>query len=151
MCFVQWNCRSLSNKKIWLHQPPFSTANFWIFQETFLKADDSLSHPNKKFFRTHRSNRLGGGLLIGIPKNISGRVINSIENDPNLEVLAVEIQSKNQNFIIINIYAPHGFNIASIKRVLDSLSAPTFIFGDFTLHHPLWGGKFAVIAQRKLC
>ncbi|GBO31639.1 hypothetical protein AVEN_177836-1 [Araneus ventricosus] len=142
MSFVQWNCRSLSNKKIWLHQPPFSTANFWIFQETFLKADDNYcSHPNKIFFRTHRSNRPGGGLLIGIPKNISGRVIYSIDNDPNLEVLAVEIQSKNLNFIIINIYTPHGFNIASIKRFLDSLSIPTFIFGDFNLHHPLWGGS----------
>ncbi|GBN45747.1 hypothetical protein AVEN_161096-1 [Araneus ventricosus] len=141
MSFVQWNCRSLNNKKIWLHQPPFSTANFWIFQETFLKADDNLSHLNKNFFRTHRSNRFGGSLLIGIPKNISGRVIYSIENDPNLEVLAVEIHSKNLNFIIINIYAPHGFNIASIKRFLDSLSIPIFIFGDFNLHHPLWGGN----------
>ncbi|GBM99718.1 hypothetical protein AVEN_188202-1 [Araneus ventricosus] len=106
-----------------------------------VKADDNLSHPNKIFFRTHRSNRLGSGLLIGIPKNMSGRVIYSIENDPNLEVLAVEIQSKNLNFIIINIYAPHGFSIASIKRFLDSLSVPTFIFGDFNLHHPLWGGS----------
>ncbi|GBN00352.1 hypothetical protein AVEN_270121-1 [Araneus ventricosus] len=141
MSFVQWNCRSLNNKKIWLHQPPFSTANFWIFQETFFKADDNLTHPNKIFFRTHRSNRFGGGLLIGIPKNISGRVIYSIDNDPNLEVLAVEIHSKNLNFNIVNIYAPHGFNIASIKRFLDSLSIPTFIFGDFNLHHPLWGGN----------
>ncbi|GBM14670.1 hypothetical protein AVEN_97182-1 [Araneus ventricosus] len=179
MSFVQWNCRSLGNKKIWLHQPPFSTANFWIFQETFFrglfwyprlgwetsffplltagksevsqpnrgyqnrsrKEDDNLSHPNKIFFRTFRSNRLGGGLLIGIPKNISGRVIYSIGNDPNLEVLAVEIQSKNLNFIIINIYAPHGFNIASIKHFLYSLSVPTFIFGDFKLPHPFLGGN----------
>ncbi|GBM83636.1 hypothetical protein AVEN_73361-1 [Araneus ventricosus] len=141
MSFVQWNCRSLNNKKIWLHQPPFSTANVWIFKETFFKADDNLSHPNKNFFRTHRSNRLGGGLLIGIPKNISGKVIYSIENYPNLEVLAVEIHSKNLNFTIINIYAPYGFNIASIKRFLDSLSIPTFIFGDFNHHHPLWGGS----------
>ncbi|GBM55527.1 hypothetical protein AVEN_16344-1 [Araneus ventricosus] len=137
----EWNCRSLRNKKIWLHQPPFSTADFWIFQETFFKEDDNLSHPTIIFFRTHRSNRLGGGLLIGIPKNISGRVIYSIENDPNLEVLAVEIQSKNLNFIIINIYAPHSFNIVSIKRFLDSLSVPSFMFGDFNLHHPFWGGN----------
>ncbi|GBM08721.1 hypothetical protein AVEN_52793-1 [Araneus ventricosus] len=139
MPFVQWNCRSLRNKKIWLHQPPFSTADFWIFQETFFKEDDNLSHRNKIFFRTHRSNRLGGGLLIGIPKIISGRVIYSIENAPNLEVLAVEIQSKNLNFIIINIYAPHGFNIASIKRFLDSLIVPTFIFGDFNLQKSFLG------------
>ncbi|GBM70556.1 hypothetical protein AVEN_237068-1 [Araneus ventricosus] len=139
MSFVQWNCRSIKNKQIWLHQPPFSTSSFWIFQETFLKADDNLSHPNKIFFRTHRSNRLGGGLLIGIPKNLSGRVVYSKEDDPNLEILAVEVHSKNQSFTIINIYAPHGFNINPIKTFLNSLHTPSFIFGDFNLHHPLWG------------
>ncbi|GIY72827.1 LINE-1 reverse transcriptase [Caerostris extrusa] len=64
MSFLQWNCRSLKNKKIWLHQPPFTTSEFWVFQETFLKADDLLSFPNKIFFRTNRNNRTGGGLLI---------------------------------------------------------------------------------------
>ncbi|GBM13926.1 hypothetical protein AVEN_152361-1 [Araneus ventricosus] len=141
MSFVQWNCRSIKNKQIWLHQPPFSTSSFWIFQETFLKADDNLSHPNKIFFRTHRSNRLGGGLLIGIPKNLCGRVVYSKEDDPNLEILAVEVHSKNQSFTVINIYAPHGFNINPITTFLNSLHTPTFIFGDFNLHHPLWGGN----------
>ncbi|GBO39798.1 hypothetical protein AVEN_126488-1 [Araneus ventricosus] len=141
MSFVQWNCRSLKNKQIWLHQPPFSTSSFWIFQETFLKTNDNFSNPNKIFFRTHRSNRLGGGLLIAIPKNLSGRVVYSEENDPNLEILAVEVHSKNYSFTIVNLYAPHGFNVNPIKTFLNSLHTPTFIFGDFNLHHPLWGGN----------
>ncbi|GIY81451.1 putative RNA-directed DNA polymerase from transposon BS [Caerostris darwini] len=95
MSFLQRNCRSLKNKKVWLHQPPFTTSEFWVFQETFLKAYDRLSLPNKIFFRTHRNNRTGGGLLIGIPMNMSGRVIFENSNDPNLEMLAVEIQSHN--------------------------------------------------------
>ncbi|GBN64540.1 RNA-directed DNA polymerase from mobile element jockey [Araneus ventricosus] len=141
MSFVQWNCRSLKNKQIWLHHPPFSTSSFWIFQETFLKTNDKFSNPNKIFFRTHRSNRSGGGLLIGIPKHLSGRVVYSEENDPNLEILVVEVHSKNHSFTIVNIYAPHGFNINPIKTFLNSLHTPTFIFGDFNLHHPLWGGN----------
>ncbi|GIX78511.1 hypothetical protein CEXT_182251 [Caerostris extrusa] len=141
MSFLQWNCRSLQNKKIWLHQPPFTTSEFWVFQETFLKADDRLSFPNKIFFRTHRNNRTGGGLLIGIPPNMSGHVIFENSNDPNLEMLAVEIQSHNVTFTIVNIYAPHGFDIHQVQNFFSTLKTRTFIFGDFNLHHPFWGGK----------
>ncbi|GIX79981.1 hypothetical protein CEXT_409571 [Caerostris extrusa] len=141
MSFLQWNCRSLQNKKIWLHQPPFTTSEFWVFQETFLKADDRLSFPNKIFFRTHRNNRTGGGLLIGIPPNMSGHVIFENSNDPNLEMLAVEIQSHNVTFTIVNIYAPHGFDIHQVQNFFSTLKKRTFIFGDFNLHHPFWGGK----------
>ncbi|GIX70830.1 RNA-directed DNA polymerase from mobile element jockey, partial [Caerostris darwini] len=141
MSFLQWNCRSLQNKKIWLHQPPFTTSEFWVFQETFLKADDRLSFPNKIFFRTHRNNRTGGGLLIGIPSNTSGHVIFENSNDPNLEMLAVEIQSHNVTFTIVNIYALHGFNINQVQIFFSTLKTRTFIFGDFNLHHLFWGGK----------
>ncbi|GIY52577.1 RNA-directed DNA polymerase from mobile element jockey [Caerostris darwini] len=141
MSFLQWNCRSLQNKKIWLHQPPFTTSEFWGFQETFLKADDRLSFPNKIFFRTHRNNRTGGGLLIGIPTNMSGHVIFENSNDPNLEMLAAEIQSHNVTFTIVNIYAPHGFDIHQVQNFFSTLKKRTFIFDDFNLHHPFWGGK----------
>ncbi|GIY31243.1 RNA-directed DNA polymerase from mobile element jockey [Caerostris darwini] len=141
MSFLQWNCRSLKNKKIWLHQPPFTTSEFWVFQETFLKADDRLSFPNKIFFRTHHNNRTGGGLIIGIPTNMSGRVIFENSNDPNLEMLAVEIQSHNVTFTIVNIYAPHGFDINQVQKIFSTLKMRTCIFGDFNLHHPFWGGK----------
>ncbi|GIZ05191.1 hypothetical protein CEXT_70761 [Caerostris extrusa] len=116
MSFLQWNFRSLQNKNIWLHQPPFTTSEFWVFQETFLKADDRLSFPNKIFFRIHRNNRTGGGLLIGIPPNMSGHVIFENSNDPDLEMLAVEIQSHNVTFTIVNIYAPHGFDIHQVQN-----------------------------------
>ncbi|GIY89693.1 hypothetical protein CEXT_448671 [Caerostris extrusa] len=95
---------------------PFTTSEFWVFQETFLKADDRLSFPNKIFFLTHRNNRTGGGLLIDIPPNMSGHVIFENSNDPNLEMLAVEIHSHNVTFTIVNIYAPHGFDIHQVQN-----------------------------------
>ncbi|GIX91781.1 hypothetical protein CDAR_5131 [Caerostris darwini] len=141
MSFLQWNCRSLKNKKLWLHQPPFTTSEFWVFHETFLKADDRLSFPNKIFFRTHRNNRTGGGLLIGIPTNMFRRVIFENSQDPNLEILAIEIRSHTFSFTIVNIYAPHGLDITQVQTFFSTLKTPTFIFGDFNLHHPFWGGK----------
>ncbi|GIY67627.1 hypothetical protein CDAR_246051 [Caerostris darwini] len=87
MSFLQWNCRSLTNKKIWLNKPPFTTSEFWVFQETFLKAVDRLSFHNKIFFCIHRNNRSGGGLLIDIPTNMSDRVISKIRKTQTLSRL----------------------------------------------------------------
>ncbi|GIY23427.1 hypothetical protein CEXT_531981 [Caerostris extrusa] len=118
-------------------------SEFWVFQETFLKADGRLSFHNKILFRTHRNNRSGSGLLIGIPTNMSGRIIFENAQEPNeiLEMLAVEIQSHNFTFTIINIYAPHRFDNKEVQNFFSNLKTKTFIFGDFNLHHPFWGGK----------
>ncbi|GIY44737.1 hypothetical protein CEXT_558961 [Caerostris extrusa] len=72
---------------------------------------------------------------------MSGRVIFENSQDPNLELLAVEIQSHNFSFTIVNIYAPHGFDIKQVQKFFSNLKTPTFIFGDFNLHNPFWGGK----------
>ncbi|GIY60942.1 zinc finger MYND domain-containing protein 11 [Caerostris extrusa] len=117
--------------------PPTNNPMQW---ETFLKTNDRLSLHNKIFFRTHRNNRSGAGLLIGIPTNMSGRVIFENSQDPNLDLLAVEIQSHNFPFTIVNIYAPHGFDIKQVQKFFSNLKV-NFYFGDFNLHHPFWGEK----------
>ncbi|GBN22196.1 hypothetical protein AVEN_41691-1, partial [Araneus ventricosus] len=140
MALVQWNCRGLKNKKIWLKVPPFSCSEFWIFQETFFKHEDHFLCSSKTLFYLDRQDRPGGGLLTGIPKNASGRIIPiNCSHNTNQEILAVEVFYKDLNFIIINLYAPQGFNIENAKQFFDSFSVPVFIFGDFNLHHPLWG------------
>ncbi|GIY20639.1 hypothetical protein CDAR_555121 [Caerostris darwini] len=136
MSFLQWNCRSLKNKIIWLSQPPFTTSEFWVSRKTFLKADDRLSFHNKSIFESTVTTKWGGRLLIGIPTNMSGRIIFENAQDPNLEMLAVEIQSHNFTFTIVNIYAPHGFDIKQVQNFFSNLKTPTFLFGDFNLHHP---------------
>ncbi|GBL93900.1 hypothetical protein AVEN_153656-1 [Araneus ventricosus] len=138
MTFVQWNCRGL--KKIWLKVPPFSTSEFWVFQETFPKHEDHLLCSSKNYFYLDRQGRPSGGLLTAIPKNASGGIIpTGFSHNSNQEILAVEVHFKDFHFIIINLYAPQGLNIESVKYFFDSFSIPVFIFGDFNLHHPLWG------------
>ncbi|GBN92198.1 putative RNA-directed DNA polymerase from transposon BS [Araneus ventricosus] len=142
MTFVQWNCRSIKNKKIWLKVPPFSTSEFWVFQETFLQHQDHRLCSSKNYFYIDRQGRPGGGLLTAIPKNASGRIIpTGFSHNFNQEILAVEVHFKDFHFIIINLYAPQGLNIENVKYFFDSFSIPVFIFGDFYLHHPFWGSN----------
>ncbi|GFT39045.1 uncharacterized protein TNCV_3691281 [Trichonephila clavipes] len=87
-----------------------------------------------------REDRSGGGLLIAVPSNISAQQIPiQIQQTRELEILAIKIHVRNISFYIVNIYAPRGFNIILIKSFLESLMAPMIIFGDFNLHHPMWG------------
>ncbi|GFT47881.1 hypothetical protein TNCV_1933981 [Trichonephila clavipes] len=46
-------------------------------------------------------------------------------------------------FHLINLYVSRGLNIAQLNYFLDSLSDPVFIFGDFNLHHSMWGSNHA--------
>ncbi|GBO18643.1 hypothetical protein AVEN_7462-1 [Araneus ventricosus] len=120
--------------------PPFSFSEFWIFQETFFKHEDHFFCSSKTLFYLDRQDRPGGGLITGIPKTASARIIpTNFSHNANQEILAVEIFYKGLNFIIINLYSPQGFNIESAKQFFDSFSVPVFIFGDFNLHPPLWG------------
>ncbi|GBN52386.1 hypothetical protein AVEN_167546-1 [Araneus ventricosus] len=139
MSFVQWNCRGLKKKKLWLKVPPFSTAQFWVFQETFFKQEDFLTSSNMNFFYCVRHGRSGGGLLTGFPKSAAARVIPSpFDSNSSTEMLTAEIFYKQQSFTIINVYAPQGFDITQARTYFESLKAPIFIFGDFNLHHPMW-------------
>ncbi|GFY25088.1 putative RNA-directed DNA polymerase from transposon X-element [Trichonephila clavipes] len=95
-------------------------------------------HENIK--KKDREDRSGGGLLIAVPSNISAQQIPiQIQQTRELEILAIKIYVRNISFYIVNIYAPRGFNIILIKSFLESLMAPMIIFGDFNLHHPMWG------------
>ncbi|GBL95481.1 hypothetical protein AVEN_54093-1 [Araneus ventricosus] len=94
------------------------------------------------FFYSHRLDGSGGGLFIGIPKTAAGRIIpTSFSGDTNLEILATEIHFNNHKFIIVNLDAPQGFDIQQAKSFFESFSIPVIIFGDFNLHHPMWGSN----------
>ncbi|GIY37929.1 hypothetical protein CEXT_149981 [Caerostris extrusa] len=54
---------------------------------------------------------------------MSGHVIFENSNDPNLEMLAVEIQSHNVTLTIVNIYAPHGFDIHQVQKFFSTLKS----------------------------
>ncbi|GBN21287.1 Replication-associated protein [Araneus ventricosus] len=92
--------------------------------------------------KSRRKDRVGGGLLIGIPEQLSARLIPcNLPQNSDLEILAIKVNTDALSFYIINIYAPTGFDIDIIRTFLDTLTEPSLIFGDFNLHHPLWGSN----------
>lgn len=58
----------------------------------------------------------------------------------NLEVIAVKITTKSR-VTICNIYLPNSqdFNSTEIQPIIDQLSTPFIILGDFNFHNILWG------------
>ncbi|GFU80888.1 replication-associated protein [Trichonephila clavipes] len=122
--------------KKWSNLHPRIVGNWWgpEFQEA-----KSMTAARYVTFKD-REDRSGGGLLIAVPSNISAQQIPiQIQQTRELEILAIKIHVRNISFYIVNIYAPRGFNIIIIKSFLESLMAPMIIFGDFNLHHPMWG------------
>ncbi|GBM23567.1 hypothetical protein AVEN_196643-1 [Araneus ventricosus] len=96
----------------------------------------------KKNFSSHRKDRVGSGLLIGNTEQLSARLIPfNLPQNSDLEILAIKVNTDALSFYIINIDAPTGFDIDVIRTFLDTLTEPSFIFGDFNLHHPLWGSN----------
>ncbi|GBN00293.1 hypothetical protein AVEN_99821-1 [Araneus ventricosus] len=93
-----------------------------------------------KFFRSHMKDRDGGGLLIGIPEQLSSRIIptNPPQNS-DLEILIIKVSTDAFSSYIVNIYAPTGLDIEIVGTFLDSLTEPSFIFGDFNIAPPTLG------------
>ncbi|GBO26079.1 hypothetical protein AVEN_209986-1 [Araneus ventricosus] len=94
------------------------------------------------FFHSRRLDRSGGGLLTDITKSVAGRILPTLfPEDTNLEIPATEIHFNNHKFVIVNLYASQGFDIEQAKSFFESFSIPVIIFGDFNLHHPMWGSN----------
>ncbi|GFU64550.1 RNA-directed DNA polymerase from mobile element jockey [Trichonephila clavipes] len=96
----------------------------------------------KVIFRKDRIDRPGGGLLIAVPANISARQISFHKTHlSEYEILILQIVINDISFHLINLYASRGLNITLLNSFLETLSDPVFIFGDFNLHHPMWGSN----------
>ncbi|GFT23061.1 replication-associated protein [Trichonephila clavipes] len=108
-----------------------------LIMEAFQKTMESvLSHLSKIKDREDRS---GGGNCCSFSNVSAQQIPIQIQQTRELDILAIKLHVRNISFYIVNIYAPRGFNIIIIKSFLESLMAPMIIFGDFNLHHPMWG------------
>lgn len=140
---LQWNCRSLCNKMVWMNSGPFSKVDCLVLQETFLKQDNICSFPGKVVYRADRPSRPGGGLLIAVNNAFSSSLISGIDCHEDNEIMGVRIKLRTTFVNVINVYSKAGSVMQDLHRLSQSLEGPSLILGDFNLHHPIWGACFS--------
>lgn len=136
---VQWNCRSIINKK---HEiiHIINTFNPFIFSlsETWLKPDFVFKIPGYSCLREDRADGYGGVcLLIRNSSTFSSFPLPSHSNC--FSVIAAIVDG----ICFVSIYVPHPslqiFN--EIKNLISVLPRPFMILGDFNSHHTSWGSS----------
>lgn len=139
---VQWNARSVHNKKIWLEQFFFRNAKIIAIQETFLnKSDVDFSLSGKNIFRNDRPTH-GGGLLTAIDSKITAQMVNLTLPQSDIETLTVKLQIKNVSIHLINLYSPKGiFTKQWLTALLAAVPRPFIIVGDFNCKNTALGAS----------
>lgn len=138
---LQWNCRSLKTKRIWLDQSLFNEATIIMLQETFLDEHHNFNFKNKINYREDRNSH-GGGLLIAVSKEIPSIKIDINPPDSENEILCVKVKFEGKWIQLMNIYSPKGiFNSNWLNFVTSNIQDTCIIAGDFNIHHPYLGSS----------
>jgi hypothetical protein len=135
---IQWNCRSINNKKselIYLinKHNPFAVS----LQETWLRPGTNFKIPGFTCYREDRSDGYSGVALL-----ISHYIPSShfpISHSTDISIIAARIDK----LCIVSIYIPHPSSSSSdeIDSIFSSLPKPLLVMGDFNAQHQSWGSS----------
>ncbi|XP_038046033.1 uncharacterized protein LOC119720442 [Patiria miniata] len=147
------NVRSLKNKLDVLHSSlvahlqPGGMFNFFALTETWLTdavLDAEINIPNYTVFRNDRSNRRGGGVLLGCHNAFECRRRSDLEHD-DLELLWVEVRLSNRSKMLFGVfYRPPDSGVQPLENLADTLTNASrhfntiYIAGDFNLPSLQW-------------
>ena len=138
---LQWNIRGFNSNKneitalIDKYRPQII-----LLQETFLTQEVKIKLKNYIVIRKDRT-RHGGGVLVGVEKNIGYTEINI---GSNLEVIAINTVIQNRIYSIVNIYLPPNRNICKqeLDQLQNKLEKDLIIAGDMNAHHHRWNSPY---------
>lgn len=138
---LQWNCRSLLNKKTELiylinkHKPSILSIS-----ETWLRPDSVFRLSGFVSVRGDRQDGFGGVALF-LKNNLPFSNIVIPDHSDSFEAVAVRIK----DISVISLYIPRPTKsiIRDLISVLNSLSKPLLVLGDFNCHHLVWGCGFS--------
>ncbi|KAE9523688.1 hypothetical protein AGLY_015906 [Aphis glycines] len=139
-CIIQWSINGFYRRSIDINRVIYDlNPNIICFQETNFK---NSHHPNLKNYTEYiknrtTANRASGGVATFIKNNIDSKEI-IIRTHLQAIVTLVELDKP---IHICNIYIPDSspFTTANIENILDQLSKPYIILGDFNSRNTSWG------------
>lgn len=134
---LQWNCRSIYNKKTELiylinKHNPFLLA----IQETWLKPNSIFRVHGFTCLRDDRTDGYGGVAILVARSVIFSHIPIPAHSD---FISAVAVRVNNTSFLSIYIPDPHSGMIAELFAIISSIPPPIVILGDFNVHHTSWG------------
>jgi ribonuclease HI len=136
---VQWNCRSVCNKKSDLLYIINKFNPFMIsLQETWLWPNFNFKIPGFACVREDRPDCHGGvALLINISTPFV--YIPIPQHSIEFNIVAVKVN----NICFVSVYIPHPSSIIfdELEIILTNLPKPILIMGDFNAQHVSWGSS----------
>ena len=139
---LQWNVRGVTSAKQDLLKL-IETHKFSVIamQETFLGNDVMVKLPGYSGIcrQGHYNHRFHGGVALYVHTSCP---FQQISINSNHQVIAAKIQLTNNTPITIaSIYLPgrEQITMQSITSIVQQLSTPFLLLGDFNAHHDAWG------------
>lgn len=134
---IQWNCRSISNKRSDLAYIVNKLQPFIIcLSETWLKPDYPFRISGFSCVRKDRSDGYGGVAIL-IKNSFSFNLLSLPPLSDGIDAIAVVVNS----ICIVSVYIPHpsSFLYNELRHLLFNLPKPFLVLGDFNCQHQAWG------------
>ncbi|GFG30725.1 hypothetical protein Cfor_02937 [Coptotermes formosanus] len=138
---VQWNCRSILNKK---HEIIHIINTFKPFilalSETWLKPNFTFKIPGYSCLRNDRADGYAGVCLLIRNSCIISPFPLPAHSD-NFSIIAAVVN----HICYVSIYIPHPSSqiFSEIRNIISLLPHPFMILGDFNSHHTSWGSSIS--------
>ena len=95
-----------SKKESFLNLLSKENPQIFMIQETKLRRKNQFKVPGVEIFEKIRKNKGGGGLMIGINKEIDTTPVDVSPQDDDVEILVVEIKLESLTLRILTAYGP---------------------------------------------
>lgn len=139
---LQWNCRSIPDKLETLSELcDMYKIDIFLLSETHLESVKKIKMINFNIIRKDRNTR-GGGVMIGIKKNLKYKKIKYGFSTSEAEIVGTQILLNEQETLdVVSVYIPPRFNFSSndIEEIFLPLKSPFIVAGDFNAHSTEWG------------
>lgn len=137
---MQWNCRSLRNKK----QDILFLANkykpiIFAIQESWLRPGSHFRVCGYSCLRDDRDDGRAGAAIL-VSRSVIYSSIPIPPHSNNFNIVAVSIS--NISFLSIYLPDPNSTVLSELYSIISTIPSPMVVLGDFNIHHTSWGSYY---------
>lgn len=139
---LQWNCRSIINKKNELIYMINKFKPFiFALSETWLKPNFIFKIPGYSCYRDDRVDGYGGVAILVRNSFSSISSLNLLPHSDSFSVVSVIVN----HICYVSLYIPHPslLILREIKNLFVQLPRPFIVLGDFNCQHRSWGSSIS--------